>query len=207
MVSKMVIKKYGIFISIIAGLLFYFYDWWWLGSSNEFISWYPKLGLLLFIFSKILSILFLSVFLISVFHYLYVCYRNYSGLFYKYPIILFPLSYMLLSFVFKEHQPFSMLPMYSNLNNKTYVFYFTKNDILIPISDINQKTNGASLSHYYYNISDYKSLYPKDYCSGLNIEVVEEIGKILNVAPEINFCISCINADNKFQHKQHCYQF
>lgn len=60
--------------------------------------------------------------------------------------------YMLGAFAFGEFHPFSHFPMYNQLPNWSYVFYFTdEQDKLIPSENLN--ITGDQLGHLYYNIA------------------------------------------------------
>ena len=57
------------------------------------------------------------------------------------------------AFAFKEFHPFSHFPMYNQLPNWSYVFYFTdEKGKLIPCEKLNY--SGGSLGHLFYNIAE-----------------------------------------------------
>lgn len=65
--------------------------------------------------------------------------------------------YMLGAFAFGEFHPFSSFPMYNQLPNWSYVFYFTdEQDQLIPGKNLN--ITGGQLGHLYYNIASAQNI-------------------------------------------------
>lgn len=61
--------------------------------------------------------------------------------------------YMIGAFSFEEFHPFSNFPMYSQLPNWSYVFFFVdENNKLIPCSKLN--FTGGRLGHLFYKIAE-----------------------------------------------------
>ncbi len=67
------------------------------------------------------------------------------------------LFYIAGGYIFQEFHPFSKFPMYNQLPNWSYVFYYTdtKNNI-IPCDAIN--FSGAALGHLFYNIAESENI-------------------------------------------------
>lgn len=89
----------------------------------------------------------------------------------KYGIAFF---YIACAYLFGEFHPFSHFPMYNNLPNWSYVFYFVdENNKLLPCKELN--TNGGILGHLYSTIAEYNKI---TYGSGLETpEQLELIGE------------------------------
>lgn len=89
----------------------------------------------------------------------------------KYGIAFF---YIAGAYLFGEFNPFSHFPMYNNLPNWSYVFYFVdENNKLIPCNKLN--TDGGVLGHLYSTIAEYNRI---PYGSGTETpEQLELIGE------------------------------
>ncbi len=63
------------------------------------------------------------------------------------------LFYMVGGLILGEFHPFSKFPMYNQLPNWSYVFYYTdENNVIIPCDTFN--FSGAGLGHLFYNIAE-----------------------------------------------------
>lgn len=89
----------------------------------------------------------------------------------KYGIAVF---YIAGAYLVGEFHPFSHFPMYNNLPNWSYVFYFVdENNKLIPCDKLN--TDGGSLGHLYSTIAEYNKI---PYGSGMETpQQLELIGE------------------------------
>jgi hypothetical protein len=96
--------------------------------------------------------------------------------------------YMGGAFAFKEFHPFSHFPMYNQLPNWSYVFYFTdKNDSLIPCKKLN--FTGGSLGHLYYNIAaDQKIKYGNGMESEKELKIIgaKMLEEVMKQKPDSN---------------------
>lgn len=151
------------FKSIIIGFVFilslsvlWHYKFWFISSLSTFNNWYPTWGVSVWWIKNAVAFVLLIVGAISVF-YLWELNRkilsNPKAIYIK----LF-LVYLLLLLLFEGNHPFTMVKMYSRLDDEVNYFYVDDcKGNLIPLKKLGTKS-GGELSHYYYNYNENKSI-------------------------------------------------
>lgn len=137
------------------------YTFWLFASKNEFINWYPNFGSILW-WLKNVGVLIISIFLLFLVYYQFK--NNNVNIIIS--SISLPLKfigvYFFLLLFFKGNHPFTMVNMYSDLDDQVNYFYIDDcKGNLIPLNHL-CKISGGELSHYYYNFKNNNSIPPKD---------------------------------------------
>lgn len=133
--------------SIGAVVLFIVYKSWFLSSLKQFHHWYPHYGTILWFIKLILLFLVGFSILFLIWNIIKIMYQEMETFF------VFIIC-AILCFFLDGNYPFSMVKMYSALNETTNVFYI--DDCLGKIQPLQKfnNLNGAKLSHYYYNLTN-----------------------------------------------------
>ena len=158
-------------------------------SSLETMKvWYPNYGFYLWILKSI--ILIFSI-LLSL--YLIIYFNEKIKVYIQTTFIL--VIYFFLAVLFEGHHPFTMIKMYSFLNDEVFVFYVDDcNEKIIPLENITDK-KGAELSHLYYNLDLDKRINKN--------EIGQLMWEQLNVSQSLNSCLCLqkaqISDSNQFQ--------
>lgn len=115
--------------------------WWTTGGLEEFKTWYPDWGILLWIVKWIFILISITsgLYLLSLLH---KPVRENTFLFFL---------FVALSWRIGEQHPFSRIPMYHSFPEHAYVFYLEdQNNLLIPFKTIS-RLHAAEMSHLYYS--------------------------------------------------------
>jgi hypothetical protein len=100
-------------------------------------------------------------------------------LFKKYIVVYgITIFYIAAGLTLGEFHPFSKFPMYNQLPNWSYIFYYTdENNTIIPCDTFN--FSGAALGHLYYNIAESKNI---KFGNGMESDdELEEIGRLMYI--------------------------
>lgn len=133
--------------SSVSVVLFITYKTWFLSSLKQFKIWYPHYGTILWLIKLILLFLVCFSILFLIWNIVKTMYQKMETFF------IFTIC-AILCFFLDGNYPFSMVKMYSVLNETTNVFYI--DDCLGKIQPLQEfnNLNGAKLSHYYYNLTN-----------------------------------------------------
>lgn len=146
-----------LFVSYLSYITF---DWWFLGTKNEFSAWYNTFDFFIWIAKEISVYLFYIISLIEIVLSLYLLiywfFKNNIRQFILKRYFIF-IPYVLLSLILGEQHPFSQYPMYKEHNKNTILFYYTANGNIIPNMKIS-RTPSQFISKLYSTYAEKQTL-------------------------------------------------
>lgn len=141
----------GLVFILSYGMLWY-YRFWFISPLSTFINWYPNWGLFVWWAKNAFAFVLLIGSLLSVFYFWKLNRELFSNP--KAIYIKLSLVYFILLLFFEGYHPFTMVKMYSRLDDSVNYFYIDDcKGVLIPLNRITNKS-GGEISHYYYNFSN-----------------------------------------------------